>query len=128
MHPFRGWNIKQTWRDVICCLWTTKNFLTNSCVIFQEAYYQGSNSLVHLYRLLFPTILKLAGDEDRVIKDLVKFQRIFLYNSHFQDASLKYHFIIRIKILISIFEGKITAVWIDTNLTLFCINIWKLSR
>jgi hypothetical protein len=58
---------------------------------FQESYYQGTRSLAHIYKIVFPTILKLAADEDRVIKDLVSFVfwalvifilQIFLFKAH----------------------------------------------
>ena len=44
----------------------------------QESYYQGQKSLAHIYRIVFPTILRLAADDDRVIKDLVKMFNCFL--------------------------------------------------
>jgi hypothetical protein len=52
---------------------STKSIQKRKLLIFQEEYYKGSRSLAHIYRFIFPTILKLAGDDDRVIKDLVIF-------------------------------------------------------
>ena len=54
-------------------------------ICLQDAYYQGKRSLAPIYRLVFPTILKLAGDDDRVIKDLVKTIRSFV---NFEIGSL----------------------------------------